>query len=172
MSDPSEGADLRAAYERALPYVGRTQSVPLGALTARDAQRFAMAFGDPSPEYYDEAAARQAGHGGLPIPPLFLSAVLGWQAGPPEGELLEDGNAAEPLGSVPLDGLRLMGGGQSLRFVEPVLAGENVTMEVVVEDLVLKEGRSGPLMLLTVLRSYFDDGRRLLVECRETFIAR
>lgn len=172
MSDQSAGVDLRAAYERALPHVGRMQSVALGVLAARDAQRFAMAYGDRSPEYYDEGAARSAGHDGLPVPPLFLSAVLGWQAGPPEQDLLEDGNAVGPLGSVPLDGLRLMGGGQSLRFVEPVRTGQDVTMEVVVEDLELKEGRSGPLMLLTVLRSYLDGAGRLLVECRETFIAR
>jgi len=164
--------DLQQAYDRARPHVGQTQTVPLGRVHARDVQRFAIAAGDLSPEYFDEAAARSEGHDGLPVPPLYLSAVLGWQAGPPEPELLADGNATEPLGSVPLDGLRLMGGGQSLVFHEPVLVGADVTMEVVVEDLQLKEGRSGALMLLTVLRRYLDEQGRLLVECRETFIAR
>lgn len=172
MSGPDAAVDLRAAYERALPHVGRTQSVALGVMAARDAQRFAMAFGDHSPQYYDESSAREAGYLGLPVPPMYLSAVLGWQAGPPESQLLADGNSEEPLGNVPLDGLRLMGGGQSLRFVEPVLCGSDVTMEVVVENLELKDGRSGPLMLLTVVRRYLDEQRRLLVECSETFIAR
>lgn len=172
MSAAAALVDLRAAYERALPHVGRTQSVPLGRLGPRDVQRFAVAVGDRSPVYFDEQAAREAGHPGLPVPPVQLSAVLGWHAGPPEDELLDDGNATEPLGDVPLDGLRLMGGGQALRFLEPVVCGVELTMEVVVEDLQLKEGRSGQLLLLTVLRRYLDDQDRLLVECRETFIAR
>lgn len=171
MTDSGAVVDLQSAYERALPHVGRTQSVDLGTLAVRDAQRFAMAYGEQSSVYYDEGAARDAGYAGLPVPPLFLSAILGWQAGPPEAQLLEDGNAEEPLGSVPLDGLRLMGGGQSLRFVEPVLCGSALTMEVVVDKLELKNGRSGPLMLLTVVRRYLEQ-ERLLVECTETFIAR
>lgn len=173
ISDPSPRlALLEVTFEAAKEHVGRTQLIPLGALQARDLQRFAIAVGAPEPEFLDESAARAAGYDGLPAMPGYLSAVLGWQAGPVEGDLYADGNAAGPLGNVPVGGLQLMGGGQALRFGDPVLAGAVVTMELTVDDVQLKHGNSGPLLLLVVLRRYVDQADRLLVECRETFIAR
>ena len=167
-----DAQNLQRVYEKAKEYVGYSQTISLGVLTPRDLQRFAMAVGDLAPEYADEQAAQAAGYSGQVAPPLYLSAVLGWHAGPAERHLLPDGSATEALGSVPLADLRLMGGGQALRFFEPVLAGTEITMELVVENLELRQGRSGPLLLLVVLRRYLDDLGCLLVECRETFIAR
>lgn len=171
MSAPAP-VDLQASYERAREYVGRTQRVPLGRVRARDFQRLAVAAGDMNPEYFDESAAREAGHASLVAPLLYLTAVLGWEAGPAESELLPDGNARDPLGAVPVDGLRLMGGGQQLTFFEPVVSGMDVTMEVVVDDVELKEGRAGRMLLLRVCRRYVDERNLLLLECRETFIGR
>lgn len=164
--------DLRASYERAREYVGHAQRVPLGLIRARDFQRLAMAVGDLAAEYFDEAAASEAGHASVVAPLMYLTAVLGWEAGPPESELLPDGNAREPLGAVPVDGLRLMGGGQQITFFEPVVGGMHVTMEVLVDDVELKEGREGPMLLLRVRRRYVDERGLLLLECHETFIGR
>lgn len=163
---------LESALARASERVGHTQRVDLGLVAARDVQRFAVAADDGGAEYLDAESARVAGYEAPVAPLLYLSSVLGWQAGPAEAELLADGNARDPLGDVPLDGLRLMGGGQELTFHEPVRHGTHVTMEVVVDDVRMKQGREGPLLLIDVVRRYVDDGARILVECRETFIAR
>lgn len=167
-----DAALLEQRYQQAREYVGHIQRVHLGAVRSRDFQRFAVAVGDLAPEYFEEKAARDAGHPGLISPLMYLSAVLGWEAGPVESELLPDGNAQEPFCSVRLDGLRLMGGGQQLKFFHPVVSDMDVTMEVKVEDIKLKEGRQGTMILLVVGRRYFDVQGRLLVECSETFIAR
>lgn len=170
MSTSSEQR-LQEAHDRAAPFIGRTERVALGRIHAREVARFAIATGDPSPVWSDESAAREAGYAGVPVPPLYLTAVLGWGAGPREDELMADGNALPSLGSVPLDGLRLMGGGQQVTVHHPVLVGTDVVLDTTVERLERKQGRSGPLLIVSVLRHYRDDMGLLLVECRESFLA-
>jgi hydroxyacyl-ACP dehydratase HTD2-like protein with hotdog domain len=153
---------LDRVHTRAREFIGTTRRVPLGRLHERDLQRFALVVGHTDQRLRDGEVAA----------PLFLSAVLGWQAGPEEAALTSDGNAPQSVGDVPLDGLRLMGGGQDLTFHEPVVAGTDVVMEVTVHDVVRKDGRSGPLLVLEVHRRYLDERGTLLVECRESFLAR
>lgn len=163
---------LDRAYAAARALVGTTREVALGRLGERDLQRFALVVGHTGAEYADPAAAAQAGYPALPAAPLYLTAVLGWDPGPPEDELLADGNSPHPLGEVPVDGLRVMGGGQDLTFHEPVLAGTEVVMHTRVHDVTRKEGRSGAMLVIEIHRSYVDTAGTLLVECRERFLAR
>lgn len=163
---------IEAIYEQARPHVGRTTRTELGAISVRDFQRFAVACDDLNPLYLDDAAARTVGYPSAVAPPIFLSGVLGWEAGPPEDDLRPDGAAREQLASVPLESVRLMGAGQDLEFLRPIVDGTRVTMEVTVEDVQLKHGRSGPLLLIRLLRRYVDDRQEPLVVCRETFIGR
>ncbi|GAY11961.1 MaoC family dehydratase N-terminal domain-containing protein [Pseudonocardia sp. N23] len=161
------------AYERARAGVGKVQEIPLGVLAERDVQRFSLVVGHADGPYQDRAAAADLGHDGLLAAPLYLTAVLGWETGPAEDDLLADGNSTTPLGDVDVAGLRLMGGGQDLTFHEPVVAGLDVVMHAEVTAVTRKEGRSGPLLVIEVHRRYVDatDGR-LLVECHESFLAR
>lgn len=170
----STDADARIdqVLAHAREHVGVARRIPLGRLQERDMARFALVTGHTGAEYRDADAAGEAGLPGVAAAPLFLTAVLGWGAGPEESDLLTDGNAAGPLGDVPLGGLRLMGGGQDLTFHEPVVAGMDVVMETEVCDVVRKDGRGGPLLVLDVRRRYLDGRGRLLVEVRESFLAR
>lgn len=160
------------AYETARAHIGSTQEIPLGRLDERDLQRFALVVGHTGAEYSSADAAADAGYPGLPAAPLYLTAVLGWEPGPPESELLADGNSPTPLGAVPVEGLRVMGGGQDLTFHEPVVAGAEILMRTVVHDVTRKDGRSGPMLVIEIHRSYVDAAGILLVECRERFLAR
>lgn len=161
-----------AVYEQAKRCLGMRDEIAIGPIHRREFQRFAMTVGDRNPLYFDEAAARAAGHAALVVPPLFLSAVMGWGAGPAESELREDGLAESDSFLVPMPGLRVMGGGQQLEWHAPVLEGMHVTLQREVEDVQWREGRSGAMVLMTIVRRYVDEGGRLLVSCRETFIIR
>jgi acyl dehydratase len=160
------------AYTAARAMVGTTRKVALGSLNERDLQRFAMVVGHTGAEYSDPTAAARAGYPAMPATPLYLTAVLGWEAGPPEHDLLSDGNSLDPLGDVPVDGLRVMGGGQDLTFHEPVLAGTEVVMHTRLHDVTRKDGRNGPMLVIEIYRSYVDTTGALLMECRERFLAR
>jgi hypothetical protein len=65
-----------------------------------------------------------------------------------------------------------MGGGQDLELHAPVIDGTRVSMELRLEGVELKQGRSGDLLLIKVIQIYRDAEDRPLVTCRETFIAR
>jgi acyl dehydratase len=146
------------------------QVLVLGEVTALMFQRYAIAVGDLNPLYFDDAAARAAGHPGIIAPPNFLTSVLGWEAGPPESELLEDGTDAKIL--VPeIRGLRLMGGGHELTYGQPVRPGDVVTARRKLVDLYEREAKFGQLLFAVSDIRYTNQRGEHLVTCRETVIA-
>ncbi len=142
----------------------------LGQISALMFQRYAIAVGDLNPVYFDDAAARAAGYPGVVAPPNFLTSVLGWEAGPPEGELLEDGT--EPKNLVPeIQGLRLMGGGHELTIEQPVRPGDIVTARRKLVELYQREAKFGLLTFAISEIVYTNQRGEHLVTCRETVIA-
>lgn len=173
MTDAATAAlSLVDLHEAARKLVGHRDECFLGPVLRKDFQRFAITVGDPDPLYFDEQAARAAGYPGLIAPPMYLSAVMGWKPGPPEQELREDGLAQDDLLPVPIPGLRVMGGGQQVDFLAPVIEGAEVTMRREFTGLQMREGRSGAMLIFTVVREYVDERGDLLVRCSENFIAR
>jgi acyl dehydratase len=142
----------------------------LGDITALMFQRYAVAVGDLNPVYFDDAAARAAGYSGVVAPPNFLTSVLGWDPGPPEGELLEDGTEAEIL-APEIRGLRLMGGGHDLTFGQPVRPGDVVSARRKLVDLYQRESKLGLLTFAVADIVYTNQRGEHLVTCRETVIA-
>lgn len=155
--------DVTEAYQQVRQHLGRTYERELGELRGRDLERFGVAVGGELPA--DQAATVPA------TPPLYLSSVMGWDAGPNEEELRPDGAAREQLADVPVEGLRLMGAGQDLQFHQPIVAGARLVQRTRVEDVQLKDGRSAPFLLLRLERTFLDDGQPVL-RCLETFIGR
>jgi acyl dehydratase len=153
-------------------YVGKSERTNLGVVRVHDFQRFAIAADNLNPIFFDEGAARAAGYPGAIAPPLLLSAVRNWQAGPPNDALRPDGTTSGEFGFLPLEGMRIMGGGQDLDFHAPVTDGTRVSMELRLDGVELKQGRSGPLLLIRITQTYRDDANQPLITCRETFIAR
>lgn len=158
---------LEAKYELLRAEVGKEHTQALGIIAERDLERFAHA--SHAPEGWDD---QRGPDGALVAPPLFLSSVMGWGAGPPEEHLDTDGTSTEETRGLPLDGVRLMGAGQDLEFHQPVRAGTSVVAHTSLEDVQLKNGSSGTLLIMQVLRRFLDGNGQLLVTCRESFIAR
>jgi acyl dehydratase len=160
------------AHEELRACIGAQGPELHGTIDARDIARYAAASGETSPIYTDEAAARAAGFDGLPTPPVMLASVIEWGAGPALGELRPDGTGVGRESWLPLDGLRLMGGGQDLILHRPVLAGTEFVAQPRLESVELKEGGSGAMLLLTITTEFRSVGGADLVTCRETVIAR
>jgi acyl dehydratase len=89
---------------------------------------FAKATGDTRREYFDEAAARDAGHPGLPLPPTFLFSLeltypsAGWR---------------EEMG---IEGSRILHGEQSFTYHRLAYAGEKLKFESRIADIYDKKG--------------------------------
>ncbi|WP_158688020.1 MULTISPECIES: MaoC family dehydratase N-terminal domain-containing protein [Actinomycetes] len=150
---------MTAHYHRLRDELGKVCSADLGVLTQRDMDRFSIAAWSP----HSQAAT---------APPLFLSSVMGWGAGPPEEELDTDGTSSSDTRGLALTGVRLMGAGQNLEFHAPVREGTRVTARTSLRDIELKRGRTGQLLVLSIERQFTDEHSQLLVTCQETFIAR
>ncbi len=163
---------FETVYEQVKAQVGQTRLIQIGELDRRNLERFAVAVDDPNPLFFDHAFARDHGYPGAIAPPLYLSSVLGWESGPPQGSLRPDGTPSNDAMAVPIRGLRLMGGGQELEFHQAPTAGMEVVMEFCVSKVELKRGRSGPLLLIQVQKRFLSAGGNLIMTCRENFIAR
>jgi 3-methylfumaryl-CoA hydratase len=139
------------AFEEFKSWVGRTEAredvvtvAPLVALAAL------LDRGDPAPRPGDAA------------PPLahwlyFLPAYRQSEAGP-------DGHAkrGEFLPPVPLP--RRMWAGSRLEFLRPLVVGETVARISRIKEVTPKEGRSGPLVFVTVRHELRDRGGVVLTD--------
>jgi acyl dehydratase len=168
----SAESGLGALRQALLDLVGTHGPEAHGRVWSRDFRRFAIAVDDPNPIYFDDDAARSAGYPASVAPPVFLSATMDFGHGPALGTLRPDGTGADRTSWLPLEGFRLMGGGQDLAFHRPVLDGTEVRVRSTLESVTQKEGRSGPFILLGLKTTYRDDDDQLLVECEDTIIVR
>jgi acyl dehydratase len=90
---------------------------------------FAKATGQTDPVYTDAAAARDAGHRDLPVPPTFLFCL--------EMESPHSGAIREMLG---LDYRRLLHGEQQFTHHAMAYAGDQLRFEPRIEDIYDKKG--------------------------------
>jgi acyl dehydratase len=160
------------AFANAKAVVGQVHELPLGRMSKKEFQRFAYASGDANPRYVDDEAARAEGLPEAVAPPLYLSGVMGWEAGPADEDLRPDGTGKTETVGLPLEGLRLMGAGQEIDFHYDVVDGMDIVAHISLDGVDLKEGRSGKLLFVRVLRRYVDGEGREVLTCRESFIAR
>lgn len=89
---------------------------------------FAKAIGEANPVYFDEAAARAAGHPGLPVPPTFLFSMN--LTRPPS-------NWREEAG---IELARVLHGEQSFVYHRMAYAGDTLTFDARVADVFEKKG--------------------------------
>jgi hypothetical protein len=91
---------------------------------------FAKAVGETSPEYTDEAAARDAGHKSLPVPRTFL-LCLNSECGP---------DILETLKLFKFDLGRILHAEQGFTYHKMAYAGDTLTFETKVADVYEKKG--------------------------------
>jgi acyl dehydratase len=87
-------------------------------------QFFAKATGETNPIYFDEGAARAAGHPNLPAPPTFLYSL----------ELL----APDPKGTFALLGIdigKVLHGEQQFTYVRQIYAGDRIKLSTRISDI-------------------------------------
>lgn len=106
-------------------YVGTTYPPTEPYLVGREKIReFAEAIGDPNPVYHDLAVARALGHADLPAPPTFPFVIT-----------MRALNAAMFDPALGLDYARVVHGEQSYTYVRPLLAGDEVVVDAVIESI-------------------------------------
>jgi acyl dehydratase len=131
------------------------------------AQRYARAIGEADPLYLDEKHAQSKGFADVLVPPNFLPSYLDWSDGGPEDTLRPDGTPAGEMRWIPLEGVRIMGGGEEMIFHAPLVAGTEVEMRSSLDGVTSRDSRSGPMLILTIRNSYVTvDGEPVLTSIR------
>jgi len=114
-------------------------------------REFARALHDDDPIYQDEAAARAAGHDGIPVPLTFAMSAFHWR----------DRDAAiEDLG---FDFKRLLHGGTNWEYLQPVYVGDELTMRRTVAAVDEREGKRGGSMTFVTIAAEITNGTGDLV---------
>ena len=157
--------------EEARAMVGERLSEPLtGTITAKEAQRFALAAGDHNPLYFDPEAARASGYRDILVPPIFLA----WSLAParPVEEVRVDGLYRGEGRRVSLNVKRVMFGGEDWEYLAPVYVGDTITSETRLKSLEEKSGGSGPFVLQMTETTYTNQHGEVVARAVGRSIAR
>jgi hypothetical protein len=103
-------------------------------------RQFARAVGYTDPVFYDEAAAKARGYRGILAPPGFLGhpiVVPGQPARVPEAFRLD----------IPYK--RVLNGGTDIEYFADICAGDRLTAATKLSELVEREGKMGPMLIVS-----------------------
>ncbi|MGE0314285.1 MAG: MaoC family dehydratase N-terminal domain-containing protein [Lautropia sp.] len=176
---------MTAAQTDYASYIGRrgepkVSTAPLERDTLR---RFVQAIMDRDPLYYDDAHAAATAFGTLVAPPLYPVHAFRTAAGAPDpldavqADPDADGSAGndgmffglEPIAS-PFK--RLLNGGNEIEFFRCLALGERCVAQARYANVVLKEGKSGPMLLVDIETTFRTEAGELLLINRQTLIWR
>lgn len=149
-------------------YVGSTSEPITAVVDGLMSRRYARAIGEQNPLYFDEEYARSQGYDGLVVPPNFLPSYLDWTDGGPEEELRPDGTPLGEMEWIPTEGIRVMGGGEEMKFHEPMIAGTEVVLTSELVEVSSRTTRSSSLMFILKIRNDYKttDGKLLMASIR------
>jgi acyl dehydratase len=138
-----------------------------GTITSLMSRRYARAIGEDNPLYLDSEYAKLRGYADVVVPPNFLPSYMDWSDGGDESELRPDGTSTDEMEWVPVEGIRLMGGGEETVFHEPLVAGTEVVMTSALDEVTARESKSGAMLVLKIRNTYTTaDGRPVLTSIR------
>ena len=170
---PEPDTPLAQYYTETQPRIGAVLSRrSLGTLDAVTIGRYAMTIGALDPSHYDKEAAWSAGHADVVAPPNLLAAMVEWGVGTPESRLQADGTPVD--GEIPLGdlGLRVMGAGEEMELVNPVVAGTEVVLETSLESVTPKQTRSGTCVFVTTTNTFMSVDGAVFNRNRRTVVLR
>lgn len=122
-------------------------------------QFFAKAIGEKNPVYVDPAAAKAAGYADVPAPPTFLFAAE-----------LDSGANDQLLADLDIPLAKLLHGEQSFRYLQPVCAGDTVTVQSTITDIYDKKG--GKLEFAVKDSRVTNQREELVAELRTVLVVR
>ena len=124
-------------------------------------RQFARAVGYTDPVYFDETAAKAAGHRGIPAPVGFLGhpvVVPGQPSRTPEAFRMD----------IPYK--RVLNGGTDIEYLADVCAGDKLTATTKLADLSEREGRMGPMLIVNTETTFKNDNGETVAIQRGTAI--
>ncbi|MGP4043839.1 FAS1-like dehydratase domain-containing protein [Streptomyces sp. 2A115] len=157
-------AALEQAEERARASIGMWERRSLGVVRAEDAAEFARAAGESAPHLVDPQ------HADFSVHPMYAVSLLRGAPGADATEFRPDGMYRDEVPGTDGLGVRLMAGGQDVRWTGEVRPGDRIEMRHAL-TAVERKGTGDGFLLLTVEKTY-GSARGTMVEVTERFIVR
>jgi acyl dehydratase len=156
--------------DETLARVGQLLVQPVSVvIDQRESQRYALAVGDENPVYFDEDAARAAGHRTIIAPPTFVTHAI---VPPRANDQLRLDGLWKDRGGVRLDVERMMFGGEEWDLLEPVCVGDTITAETRLAGVDQKEGSKGPFVRVVRETTFTNQDGTVVARSRQIGIAR
>ena len=134
-------------------FIGHVMPTFSAVVEAGRLRFFAKATGQTDPLYSDEAAARAAGHPGLPVPPTFLFCLE-----------MESPDPAAIRNLLGMDYRSLLHGEQGFTYHAMAYAGDTLAFEQRIEDIYDKKG--GALEFVVRTTRVTNQHQQLVAELR------
>lgn len=120
---------------------------------------FAKAIGETNPIYTDEAAALAAGYRALPAPPTFTMVLD-----------MEGPEMLPMLDLLNMDIARILHGSQEFEYMEPICAGDRITMTARIADMFDK--KDGALEFVVMEHVYTNQEGAMVAKATSTLVHR
>ncbi|MDF2366870.1 MaoC family dehydratase N-terminal domain-containing protein [Sneathiella sp.] len=140
-------------------HIGREFGVHTADIEKGRLRFFAKATGETNPVYFDEEAAKDAGHPTLPAPPTFLFSMD-----------MEVPDPFEILKVMDIDLGKILHGTQEFMYHKPVYAGDTISFKSEVTDIFDKKG--GALEFIVKKTSATNQKNELVAEMSRTIVVR
>lgn len=140
-------------------HIGREFGVHTADIEKGRLRFFAKATGEANPVYFDEEAAKDAGHPTLPAPPTFLFSMD-----------MEVPDPFEILKVMDIDLGKILHGTQEFMYHKPVYAGDTISFKSEVTDIFDKKG--GALEFIVKKTSATNQKNELVAEMSRTIVVR
>lgn len=124
---------------------------------------FAKATGETNPIYFDEEAAKAAGHRAILMPPTYLFS-LQMSAPAKRGSVFDKENG------IGVDLMRILHGEQGFTYHRPIYAGDRLAITTTTTDIYAKKG--GALEFIVQDMRFDNQQGELCAEARQVTVVR
>jgi acyl dehydratase len=124
---------------------------------------FAQATGETNPIYFDEKAARAAGHRDILMPPTYVFSL---QLSAPAAA----GDVFDPVNGLGIDMRRVLHGEETFTYHHPIYAGDRLELVTTTTDIY--EKKAGALQFIVQETRCTNSDKILCVEARQVTVVR
>ncbi len=108
-------------------------------------RQFARSVGYTDPIFFDEGYAKSKGYRGIVAPPGFLGHPIVIPGRP---------SPASPYSQLDIPYKRVLNGGTDIEYLDDVCAGDRLTATSKISDLTEREGKLGPMLIVSTETTY------------------
>lgn len=144
-------------------HIGTVSEVRVVEVEAGFLKFFAKTTGETNPVYFDDEAAKAAGHRAILLPPTYLFSL---QMSAPA----KRGDVLDPVGGIGADVMRVLHGEQGFTYHKPIYAGDRVAMTTTTTDIYDKKG--GALEFIIQQTRFENASGDLCAEARQVTVVR